>query len=89
MFRALCLFFIATVMAGLAYAQQRSVKDGILGAWTLVAVTAAQKRLITSLDASELKFANPRTPSGMTLQTVWKRAEAQGGAVPTDRGSLN
>ena len=33
----------------------------------------AQKRLITSLSASELKFANPRTPSGMTLQTVWKR----------------
>ena len=34
----------------------------------------AQSRLITSLTASELKFANPRTPSGMTLQTVWKRA---------------
>ena len=34
-----------------------------------------QKRLITSLDANELKFANPRTPSGMTLQTVWKRAK--------------
>jgi hypothetical protein len=33
----------------------------------------AQKRLITSLDANELKFANPKTPSGVTLQTVWKR----------------
>jgi hypothetical protein len=34
----------------------------------------AQKRLITALNSSELKSANPRTPSGMTLQTVWKRA---------------
>ena len=34
----------------------------------------AQTRLVTALDASELKFDNPRTPSGMTLQTVWKRA---------------
>ena len=34
-----------------------------------------QKRLVTSLSATELKFANPRTPSGMTLQTVWKRAQ--------------
>jgi hypothetical protein len=37
----------------------------------------AQKRLITSLTAGELKFANPRTPSGMTLQTVWKRAQSR------------
>jgi len=35
----------------------------------------AQKRLITSLNATELKFGNPRTPSGMTLQTVWRRAQ--------------
>ncbi|HEY4406358.1 MAG TPA: lipocalin-like domain-containing protein [Xanthobacteraceae bacterium] len=35
----------------------------------------AQQRLVTSLTASELKFANPRTPSGMTLETVWKRAQ--------------
>ena len=38
---------------------------------------SVQKRLITSLDTNELKFANPRTPSGMTLQTVWKRAEVR------------
>lgn len=36
-----------------------------------------QKRLITSLDANELKFDNPRTPSGMTLQTAWKRAQGR------------
>jgi hypothetical protein len=37
----------------------------------------AQRRDITSLTADELRFSNPRTPSGMTLQTVWKRAKAQ------------
>lgn len=36
----------------------------------------AQQRLVTSLTASELKFANPRTPSGMTLQSIWKRAQS-------------
>jgi hypothetical protein len=36
-----------------------------------------QKRLVSSLTASELKFANPRTPSGMTLETVWKRAQSR------------
>ena len=166
MFRAVCLCVLATLMA--AQAQDKMIKDGIVGAWSLVSVTAdlangsksepfradpkgiiiftpdghfalfqsraelpkiasndrakataeeaaaiiagsiayfgtysvdeaerslsvtldgstfpnllggpAQKRLITSLDTNELKFTNPRTPSGMTLQTVWKRAEVR------------
>jgi hypothetical protein len=33
-----------------------------------------QKRLIMSLTADELRFANPRTPSGTTLEVGWKRA---------------
>jgi Lipocalin-like domain len=37
----------------------------------------AQRRDITTLTADELRFSNPRTPSGMTLQTVWRRAKAQ------------
>jgi Lipocalin-like domain len=37
----------------------------------------AQRRDVTSLSADELRFSNPRTPSGMTLQTVWRRAKAQ------------
>lgn len=37
----------------------------------------AQRRIITSLTATELHFTNPRTPSGMTLQTVWQRAPAR------------
>ena len=32
-----------------------------------------QKRIITALTADELRFDNPRTPSGLTLRTVWKR----------------
>ena len=34
-----------------------------------------QKRIITSLTADELKFTNPRTPAGETLEFVWKRAK--------------
>ena len=34
-----------------------------------------QQRIITSLTADELKFTNPATPAGATLQLVWKRAK--------------
>lgn len=34
-----------------------------------------QKRIITLLNSDELRFVNPRTPSGVTLYTVWKRAK--------------
>ncbi len=34
-----------------------------------------QKKIITSLTAEELKFINPRTPSGATLEVGWKRAK--------------
>ena len=34
-----------------------------------------QKRIITSLTADELKFTNPRTAAGVTLELVWKRAK--------------
>ena len=34
-----------------------------------------QKRIITALTADELRFTNPRTPAGVTLHTVWKRAK--------------
>jgi hypothetical protein len=36
---------------------------------------AEQKRIVTSLTADELKFTNPRTPAGETLEIVWKRAK--------------
>jgi hypothetical protein len=41
-----------------------------------VAANPNQKRTITELTGDELKFSNPRTPNGMTLMTVWKRAAA-------------
>jgi hypothetical protein len=34
-----------------------------------------QKRIITSLTADELRFTNPRTADGRTLEFVWKRAK--------------
>ena len=40
MLRAVSLCVIATLMAGLAQAQNKLIKDGIVGAWSLVAVTA-------------------------------------------------
>jgi hypothetical protein len=33
-----------------------------------------QRRIVTALTATELAFSNPRTPSGVTLHTVWRRA---------------
>jgi hypothetical protein len=34
-----------------------------------------QKRIVSTLTADELKFTNPRTPSGATLEVVWTRAK--------------
>ena len=36
---------------------------------------ADQKRIITSLTEDDLKFRNPATPSGATLEVAWKRAK--------------
>jgi hypothetical protein len=35
---------------------------------------ANQRRIITSITADEMRFTNPRTPAGVTLEFVWKRA---------------
>jgi hypothetical protein len=34
-----------------------------------------QRRIITSITADEMQFTNPRTPAGVTLEFVWKRAK--------------
>jgi hypothetical protein len=34
-----------------------------------------QRRIITSITADEMKFTNPRTLAGLTLEIVWKRAK--------------
>jgi hypothetical protein len=34
-----------------------------------------QRRIITSISADEMKFTNPRTPAGVTLEFVWRRAK--------------
>jgi len=33
-----------------------------------------QRRVVTSIGADEMRFMNPRTPTGVTLEFVWKRA---------------
>jgi len=33
-----------------------------------------QRRVVTSISADEMRFMNPRTPAGVTLEFVWKRA---------------
>jgi Lipocalin-like domain len=33
-----------------------------------------QRRIVTSITANEMQFTNPRTPAGVTLEFVWKRA---------------
>jgi len=35
-----------------------------------------QKRIVTSLTPEELTFTNPKTPAGVTLLSVWKRAKS-------------
>jgi lipocalin-like protein len=34
-----------------------------------------QRRIVTFITADEMKITNPRTPSGVTLEFVWKRAK--------------
>ena len=34
-----------------------------------------QRRIVTSITADEMKFTNPRTTAGVTLEIVWKRAK--------------
>ena len=33
-----------------------------------------QRRIVTSISADEMRFVNPRTPSGVTLEFLWRRA---------------
>ena len=34
-----------------------------------------QRRIVTLITDDEMKFTNPRTPAGVTLEFVWKRAK--------------
>ncbi|HEX2632050.1 MAG TPA: lipocalin-like domain-containing protein [Bradyrhizobium sp.] len=34
-----------------------------------------QRRIITSVGVDEMKFTNPRTPAGVTLEFAWRRAK--------------
>jgi hypothetical protein len=74
----------AVVGGSIAYYGTYSVNETdkslsvILDGATLVNLLGGvQRRDITALTADELRFSNPRTPSGMILQTIWRRAKAQ------------
>lgn len=45
--------------------------------YTNLMSSTPQRRIITTLTPTELAFSNPRTPSGVTLHTAWRRASAQ------------
>jgi hypothetical protein len=73
---------LAAFASAIAYYGTYSIEEasGVMS-FTLEASTFAnlmanpeQRRIITALTADELKFSNPRTPSGVTLHTVWKRS---------------
>ena len=71
----------AVMEASIAYYGTYSVNEAektisvkIEGSTFANLVGQEQKRIITSLTPDELKFNNPRTPAGVTLLTVWKRA---------------
>ena len=34
-----------------------------------------QKRIVTFINADEMRFTNPRTPAGETLEFAWRRAK--------------
>jgi hypothetical protein len=75
---------MAVVRGSIAYYGTYSVNETdkslsvtLDGATFVNLLGGAQKRNITSLTADELRFSNPRTPSVMTLQTVWQRAKAR------------
>ena len=72
----------AVVQGSLAYFGTYSVNEAdkvitakIEGSTFPNQVGADDRRIITSLTADELKFTNPASTSGATLELVWKRAK--------------
>ncbi len=71
----------AVVQGSIAYFGTYSVNESDkvitikLEGSTFANLATEQKKIITSLTADELKFINPRTPSGATLEVYWKRAK--------------
>ena len=62
-----------------AVAQQKSLKEQLVGTWIYVSSTSTRRMAVT---ADELKFTNPRTPAVEILEFVWKLAEV-GAALAT------
>jgi hypothetical protein len=64
-----------TLKGVLRHALDKVITPKVEGSTYANMIGTDQKRIITSLTADELKFTNPRTPTGVTLEIVWKRAK--------------
>jgi hypothetical protein len=74
---------MATASSALAYAGTYTVDEGTRTIHANIETSTFpnfvgapnQRRIVTSITADEMKFTNPRTASGLTLEIVWKRAK--------------
>ena len=73
---------IAVVAGSIAYFGTYSINEAdkviipkVEGSTYANLIGTDQKRIITSLTADELRFTNPRTPAGVTLEFFWKSAK--------------
>ena len=74
---------MATASSALAYAGTYTVDEGTRTIHANIETSTFpnfvgapnQRRIVTSITADEMKFTNPRTASGLTLEMVWKRAK--------------
>jgi hypothetical protein len=72
---------MAIASGSIAYTGTYSVDESTktihlnIEASTFPNLIGAQRRIVTSITTDEMKITNPRTPAGMTLEYVWKRAK--------------
>jgi Lipocalin-like domain len=73
---------MATASRSIAYTGTYTVDEGTrtilptIEASTFPNLVGApnQRRVVTSIGPDEMRFTNPRTPAGVTLEFVWKRS---------------
>jgi hypothetical protein len=74
---------MATASTALAYMGTYTVDEGTKTIHANVAVSTFpnfvgapnQRRIVTSITDDEMRFTNPRTFAGLTLEILWKRAK--------------
>jgi hypothetical protein len=74
---------MATASTALAYMGTYTVDEGTKTIHANITVSTFpnfvgapnQRRIVTSITDDEMRFTNPRTSSGLTLEILWKRAK--------------